>query len=199
MSVNQFSFDFRARSFNFLQQYKFLELMNEFSSPLDQYFLHYENEQNYTIQKMLDDFPDLTKRNIFLEFSDLLDAEFYRQFNVPFFWHFHPNISLDSIVNTPLCRGIVFSYAYIYDLYESGNFFNFVKVFLGSVGEKVENKEIQLVLSVDWDADIFSSLFDFLPISLCSLTINNKVELNYRNPDILKISHELKHFQLYSD
>ena len=51
-----------------------------------------------------------------------------------------------------------------------------------------------IVLSQDWDSNLFPSLMDFLPVNIFSLPINYKVETSYRNADIPKITNELKQY-----
>ena len=182
-----------------------MELIENAGSPTDRYFLQFENEQDYIIKKFIDDLKEFTSRNpnygfaigpqeynFCLEFSDLREVGFYEQFKIPFYWHFHPNIDLRSMLDSPYCKGVVLSYSYLNRLHEAGEFFNFVTEFLKHTDQKIKNAEIDVVLTQDWDSDLFPSLLDFLPVSLFSLPINYKVETSYRNADISKISNELK-------
>lgn len=63
LNINCFSFDFRPRSFNFLQQYKFFEILQEEYSKELCFFLRYENEKDFVIQKMLTDLKDFFFKN----------------------------------------------------------------------------------------------------------------------------------------
>ena len=53
--VQNYSLDFRTRSFNFLQQHKFFELLGKDIKKDNRYFLHYAYEKDFIISKMIDD------------------------------------------------------------------------------------------------------------------------------------------------
>ena len=80
VGISSFSFDFRPTSFNFYQQYRFLDLIDKCFDSSHQYFLHFAGEADFVIQKMVDDLDaqlgDKEKSNIFLEFSDRCSSKF---------------------------------------------------------------------------------------------------------------------------
>ena len=99
-----------------------------------------------------------------------------------------------AFLESPFCRGVVLSYDYLFNLHERGDFFRFVKDFMKHAEKKIKEGKIDIVLSQDWDSNLFPSLMDFLPVNIFSLPINYKVETSYRNADIPKITNELKQY-----
>lgn len=205
IQVNDFCFDFRPKSFNFLQEHKFLELMTKNFSPRANYWLHFCNEKEFVIDKILGDLiHDLNrssdhsaegeKRNIFLEFSGNEDPSFYNQFQCPYFVHFNPEKNMKKVYKDPFFAGLVFDYNYLHEIFELGNFQGFLKVFYQKILPIIEERDLDLVLKVDWDSNIFPSLLDSIDFSILAFPVNNKIEIAYRNVDLSKARRELKVF-----
>ena len=55
LGTRDLCFDFRPKSFNFLQQHVFLDLLGTHNSSEKKIYLHYANEQDFMVQKMIDD------------------------------------------------------------------------------------------------------------------------------------------------
>lgn len=86
--ITHFCFDFRVKSFNFLQQYKFLDFLRDHYQLNHNYYLRYEGERDYIIQKMIDDIKlEYNLVNFFLEFSGGEPLPFVEQYEVKFFYH----------------------------------------------------------------------------------------------------------------
>ncbi|MBF0367332.1 MAG: hypothetical protein HQK50_17285, partial [Oligoflexia bacterium] len=113
--------DFRPKSFNFLQQYRFLEIMDSALYLGQTYFLHYENEKDFVVAKMLNDFASLAKGSVnlkdqlLLEFSDVREVEYYESFGMPFFWHYQLCRGREEILRSPKLKGVVFSDTFLED------------------------------------------------------------------------------------
>ena len=56
--IEDFSFDFRPKSFNFLQQYRFFEIIERCFHKNLRFFLKYQNEKDFIVQKMLNDIKE---------------------------------------------------------------------------------------------------------------------------------------------
>jgi hypothetical protein len=202
-AVKDFGFDFRPTSFNFLQQHVFLDLIKKNQATDLNFFLRYENEQDFVIKKMIDDLKLATDSsngsavkfsNFNLEFSDTNSAEFYDQFEVPFYWHYTASVSLSSILDTKNIKGIVLDYKFLEEIRDNDNFQNFVQNFFQVAYKKIEEKSLKIVLAVDWDANVFPSLFDFIDFDSLVLPINSKIEICYRNVDLGKVKQGLGHY-----
>jgi hypothetical protein len=53
----------------------------------------------------------------------------------------------------------------------------------------------QIVLRIDWNDNVFPSLFDYFDIDLMSFSINDKIEVCYRNVDLKKLTAEMEHIE----
>ncbi len=193
--VNKVGFDFRVKSFNFLQQYLFLELMESSYQPFSKYYLQYQDEADFVIQKMIDDLFQQVEiqrsdNSIFLEFSDIKSAQFYDQFKLPFCWHFQDFDGLIEVIRSQYITGIVVGYQLLEHLHKSENLDEFVTAFK----RITKSKKLELTLAIDWDADIFPSISEYINFDIHSFAINQKTEISYRNVDMIAVK---KHLQQY--
>ncbi|MCY4523731.1 MAG: hypothetical protein OXB84_03220 [Halobacteriovoraceae bacterium] len=187
--VRNINFDFRPKSFNFLQHYRFMQILEKIYNTTQRYFLHFNNESNNMIFKFLN---DLDKRyqmsdNFILEFSDHQRLDFYQQFDHPFFWHYRPEKIFDELLEIPQFKGLVLPHSFLTGLHEQGKLNNFTRNFHQLFYGK-KKTSIELALSLEWNADIFPSLFDLFEFDMICFTINNQVEHGYRqiNVDLLR-------------
>jgi len=188
--VNQFSFDCRPKSFNFIQAYKIKEMLIAHGSVLDQYFLHFEDEKDFVIFETLKDITSVPSDHgsLNLEFSGKESLSFYEQFEIPYTWHFNELVSIDSLPNLKYLRGISFNQIFLERLYQFRELFNF----LGKIQENLSENQF-LQLKSDWGEPMFESVIDFFTFKTLSLEINNKVEISYRNPDLNLVSNHIEH------
>lgn len=204
LRITHQSFDFRPKSFNFLQGYKLLELLEEHYLPQNFYYLHFQGEKEFVVRSILNDLnKTLLKRNPFLdtglervrlEFSDVRERSFYESFNLPYYWHYDPSVSVASYLGSHLLKGIVLSYSLLEGLQRQGTIYNFAQnltqqIFMSG------NQHLEIIVHLDWDADIFPSLFDLFDVCTISLPVNNKIEVCYRNVDVTKLSTNVEHYK----
>ncbi|MBI2519116.1 MAG: hypothetical protein HYV97_01805 [Bdellovibrio sp.] len=196
--IDSFTLDFRPKSFNFLQHHIFLEILNSVKNRLANIFLHFEQSPNFVIQKFVDDGTSvlgpitsegLTK--LFLEFSDLREAEFYDQFASPFIWHWHPMADLEKMLGCTYLRGVVFPYEQILKLYHQGRFDDFYKNICSSFIPQLKSKNCYIILASDWLHEMLPSVLEFMDIDIFSYPINRHVELSYRVPNMDLIKEKL--------
>jgi hypothetical protein len=198
------SFDFRPTSFNFLQEYKFLDLMETFYLPSNFYYLRFQGEKDFVISKLLSDLKKmLVKKNpfldgglerVYLEFSDMLDRSFYEQFNIPYFWHYDPTVPLANYLGSPMLKGIVLSYQLLEGMHDRGTIYNFIQNTLQQIYTS-GNQGLRIIVDLDWDSNIFPSLLDLIDVDLLALPVNNKIEVCYRNVDVLKLKGNILHYK----
>ena len=188
LKLTDFAFDFRPRSFNFLQQHNFLDLL-EILSLGDNIYLNFENEADFVIQRILDSAKDkIAKENIFLEFSDDQEASFYESFELPYIWHFDSaSKNISSILESKLLKGVVLPFGELLKAHEKGILHNFSNNFHAQFFELLTKNEGKLVLQMDWDSNLFSSAVEYFDFDMISVAISNKVEVCYRNVDLTKI------------
>ncbi len=186
----EFSFDFRARSLNFLQQYKFLECIKGNISNGDKLFLHYSNEQDYIIQKMLDDLkvesPEYSSQ-IYLYFSDVKEKEFYESFEKPFSWEFDNIRHLEKIVDSKYFNELVIPFSLIQWHHGKGDSIPMLtKIF------NLRNKhKFNISIKINWDFSIIESVFDFFHFDSYIIPVSHYVETSYRNIDLQKIDNQI--------
>ncbi len=192
LKINDFSFDLRPKSFNFVQEYVLLDIIKTSFRPWNRYYLHFENEKEYVIKKILNDVKEAAIKtdsataqmdNLFLEFSDGLDVLFYESFETPYLFHLDERHHLEDFLSSKYLRAINLSYSYLHHLQQSGKFGEFAGGFLKLVKKLEPHRKVEVMLSMDWDEDVFPSLFHYLQFNVISLPLNNKVELSYRNID----------------
>ena len=192
MKINDFSFDLRPKSFNFVQEYILLGIIKEVFRPWNRYYFHFENEKEYVIEKILNDVKETAGKtdsainpveNIFLEFSDGLTAEYYESFKTPYVFHLDERHRLEDFLASKYLKAINLSYSYLHHLHQCGKLGEFAGSFFKQIKRLEQLSKIEVILSLDWNEDIFPSLFHYFQFNVISLPLNHKVELSYRNLD----------------
>jgi len=192
LKINDFSFDLRPKSFNFIQEHVLLDILKAIYRPWNRYYLHFENEKEYVIEKILHDVQELVVKsgnstdlveNIFLEFSDGLALHYYESFKTPYLFHLDERHRLEDLKAGKYLRSINFSYSYLHHLQQSGKLGEFVGGFLKQLKRMEPPLKMELMLSMDWNDDPFFSLFHYFQFNVISFPLNQKVELSYRNID----------------
>lgn len=203
IEIKDLGFDFRPLSFNFLQQHKFMDFVEVLkgSNTLKDFMLycHFCEESVDVINKIKNDYLELyPKEQLKLEFSDFRPAEFYRQLDHDFIWHYKAEFGVLDILKAPNLRGIVLDYHFLHQLHLDGVFDAFFNHFMQQVLPKLKTPGFQLILKCDWDSDLFPSLFDFVDFQMISLAINSKIEICYRNVDTSKASENIHFYKQLS-
>ena len=196
LKLKDLSFDFRPRSFNFLQK-KLLEELLEDVSQDDTVYLHFENEADFVIKNILESATKkCEKKNIILEFSGNQTAEYYESFNHDFLWNYDPSSEhLDDILKSKLLKGLIIPLSIINEEHRKGNIINFSKELHSKIFNLLSKDSGMLILSMDWDSNLFSSLVQYFDFDLISIPINNKIEVCYRNVDLSKMQDQVSFLQ----
>ena len=196
--IEHFGFDFRPRSFNFIQTYRLVEIIREHFSLRHTYDLHFCGEKDFVISKIVADMDhqlvDQSGRNIWdharLEFSDTEEIAFYDQFNAPFILHYHQGLQWEKISKAKNIMGLVIPYPYLLELHEKNEFTQFIMRFNQEKQRHMPHGDMYLTL--DWGANIFPTLFEFLDVGVFDLPVNWKLESGYRKIDPVKFNSEWK-------
>jgi hypothetical protein len=192
LGCSKFCFDFRVRSFNFLQQHQFLSILDDVYSTSDEITLRYENEADFVIQKMVDDLKEVekinTKHNIVLEFSDDLGPDFYDQFETPYYWHYSKGVKLSKIKKAKFLKGIIIPFSILEEAHEDDQYYNFVNNFHSMFVSPERENKLDIGLDIDWTSNLLPSLTEFFDFSFLSISINDKVESCFRNVNLDKLS-----------
>ena len=197
-SIADIAFDFRPKSFNFLQLHVLLDILKEYYSPKARYGLHFCNESRLAIEKITTDLKEVLSlpqetwnQCFYLEFSGRESSQEMDSFSMPFYWHYRAEKDMASILNCHFLKGIVLDYGFLRQLHEHNRAYHFIQTFRPSVSSLLQEREGELVLKRDWESNVFPSLYDLLDFSVISLPINNRIEFSYRNVDTKKMKREL--------
>jgi hypothetical protein len=194
--VADLGFDFRPKSFQFIQQYKFLELLRDQFDPAMVYYLHFEDEKDFVIKKFIDDlraeqsslqgFVSI-ERHFRLVFSDKQKSAFYESFGLPYYWHYREDVILSDYLSGELLKGVIFSLSHF-----QGDLSHYL-----SEGQKRTHASLETLCVVDWDSDLFPSLFTLFSLDGITLSINDKVEQSYRQVDGIKLAKMLTYYERF--
>lgn len=187
LKINHFSFDLRPRSLNFIQEYRLIEILEKMQ--LGNIYLRFENEQSYIIERIYNNCLKAFGGRVLLELSGNIDIGFIKENKFPFLFVVNEK-DLELIPVDELCVGHTFSYEFLQMMHLRGEFVAWVSAYYRKFNASSLNN-IQ-ILDIDWDSDIFPSLYEYFDFDLRNLPINGKIEVCYRNVDLNKISTNLK-------
>ena len=121
--INDLGFDFRPKSLNFLQHYKFLEILGGSFAHDRKYWLHFDSEHPDIVKKLITDSKDLlakkgyTKDHLLLEFSDIKEAKEYDQYDLKFAWNYTDMTALEDVIQSKNLEYLIFNYETIENFY----------------------------------------------------------------------------------
>ncbi|MBL6991635.1 MAG: hypothetical protein ISR65_17755 [Bacteriovoracaceae bacterium] len=194
VGVVDYGFDFRPRSFNFLQGHLCQEIVQQTYDGLSRYYFHFCNEQHYIIEKIFTDVINVDnnlKDNILLEFSDIRESQFYDQFRIPFFWHYDPSVSLKEIVRSKYLKGIVLQYNFLEESLRDKTLNRFASNFYTQMFAQPKQLELELILQLEWGVSIKRDVINTLDFDKVALPVNSEVEICYRNVNQVRLKSEI--------
>lgn len=189
------SFDFRPTSFNFLQQYLFLDILKTFNGDHQSLFLHFQNEADFMIFDMLEKVKSAGLSNFFLEFSDHHNVQYYNQFHHPFWWVWDNEGDLADIIRSPYLEGLFLPYSLLIAIEKNGRLNEFILTLRQFLTINPRKKTIPLGLKIKWDDSISPSIFKLLPFEILSVGIGPKIEVCYRNVDLERMEKEISYLK----
>lgn len=185
--VKDFIFDLRPLSFNFIQQYVFMRILEQEVYGTTSFSFKFEKEKEFVIEKFLIDIFLFFPRNRFdLTFSDGQTFDFYDQFKIPYWVEFSDWQQLEKSINGHFLKGVILPLAEVIKMRQRGD---------GSSPALKINKmrkstnEIKIALQTSWqrnfiDCDLIKNYksIDFV------LKINDEITQDYRVIDVKKAS-----------
>ncbi len=187
--LRNFGFDFSPKSFNFIQEHVFLNELIPLLDPLDRIHLHFIRSNDPMIVKVIADLQKvgIQKENIYID-TDEWDKEALN-LSVNYYLNYYPELDL-NLCNSPQFSGLIFNFSFFEELHHRGVLKNFIMNFYTHFKNYLtEDKKI--ILRVDWNDNVFPSLFDYLDFDLMSFSINSNIEICYRNVDLKKLTTEM--------
>jgi hypothetical protein len=189
--VDHFCFDFNPKSFCFIQERVFLDLLKNHISDFDKVFLHFSSNKDFMVIKIHEEILKIrgNLKNIYFEFD-----EYFLESNLPnnlnFLLLYQPSIFLHTKKLDGLA-GFIFPYNLLEEVNKNtnivqfyGNFFNHFKNY------DLDSKLI--VLRLNWDDKINSKCVEIFDFNLVSFPINSEIEICYRNIDLAKLKNKFQ-------
>ncbi|WP_155897078.1 hypothetical protein [Bacteriovorax sp. BSW11_IV] len=193
------TFDFRPRSFNFIQQYLFLDFITVLKNSTLPFSIQYENEPDFMIKDTLQKLDAIYSGPVSLEFSDNQKCEYYEQFSRPFIWHYNVQCSDISVFKSPLLKGIVLNYSDIEDAHNKNILTSFVQNFYRLTHDVLLKRNGQLILKLDWTSNVMPTLAEYFDFNVISVPVNSNVEICYRNVDQNKLQSSLESLKNFTN
>lgn len=187
--LRDFGFNFSPKSFNFIQEHIFIEQLIPLLDPKDRVHLHFAKVSDPMIQKVLMDLKKggIQSENIFIDCED--GTEKSSEHGVNYFLNYTPELPISACESELFC-GLIFNFSFFEDLHHRGILNNFIANFYTHFRRHL-SEDKQIVLRIDWNDNVFPSLFDYFEIDLMSFSINDKIEVCYRNVDLKKLTQEM--------
>lgn len=187
--LRDFGFNFSPRSFNFIQEYVFINELVPLLGPLDRIHLHFDRSNDPMIKKVLEDLKKsgVQKENIYLDCDEWTEAPSGLEVN--YYLNYTPDLDI-ALCKDAGFSGMIFDFTYFEDLHRRNILNNFISNFYTHFS-KVLGEDKKIILRVDWNNNIFPSLFDYFEFDLMSFSINSKIEICYRNVDLTKLTTEM--------
>jgi hypothetical protein len=189
--MKDFCFDFSPRSFNFIQEYVFLEHILSQIGPTDRIFLHFLRSNDPMVSKIIEDLNKFkfNMNNVYFEFDEWSEEIKPINFSCNYLLNFSHVIDHAKFIGNNF-QGFIFNFKFFEELYNLNLLNNFASNFYTRYHSIVSEKSLML-LKVDWEDNLLTSVFDLFEFNLISLPINSKIEVCYRNVDLKKLSNEM--------
>ena len=195
LGLKDFCFDFSPKSFNFIQEYVFLEQILIALSPTDRVFLHFKRSNDPMVLKLIDDLikSGQNLENVYFEFDEWSSDLRPIDFNYNFLLNFSNDTDPMKLMGKNF-QGFIFNFNFFQELYQSNLLHNFAINFYTRYHTLIDDHRLML-LKIDWQNDLLASLFEYFEFNLISFPINSQIEICYRNVDLKKLSSEMEIFK----
>jgi hypothetical protein len=189
-SLRDFGFNFSPKSFNFIQEHVFLNQLIPLLDPKDRIYLHFSRSNDPMIGKVLLDLSKIgvLKENIYIDCDEWSDSP--QKLGVNYYLNYASDMKLENC-SSPLFAGMIFNFSFFEDLHRRGVLNNFIANFY-THHKKYLTDEKKIILRIEWNDNVFPSLFEYLDIDLMSFSINSQIEVCYRNVDLKKLAVEME-------
>jgi hypothetical protein len=189
-NVRDFGFNFSPKSFNFIQEHVFLDELIPLLDPKDRIYLHFSRSNDPMIKKVIFDLQKVgvQKDNIFIDCDEWSDDP--KTLEVNYFLNYYPEMETTKLAS-PLFSGMIFNFSFFEDLHRRGVLNNFIANFYTHFKKHLTDEK-KIILKIEWNDNVFPSLFDYLDVDLMSFSINSQMEVCYRNVDLKKLATEME-------
>jgi len=193
--VKDFSFDFSPTSFNFVQEYVFLENLLTILDPNDKIFLHFKRSNDPMIEKIALDIQKNGRNlnNIFFEIDEWSKELSPQDFSYNYLINYTKELD-NKILKNAHFKGFIFNFNFLETLYNQKILTKFAINFHTRF-QAILAEDNLMVLQINWDSNLISTLFEIFDFNVLSYPINSNLEVCYRNVDLKKLSKELEMFK----
>jgi hypothetical protein len=190
--VKDFCFDFSPKSFNFIQEHVFLEQILNLLSSTDRVFFHFTHSNDPMVQKLAFDLKKagMNLENVFFEFDEWSKEKLSLNFEYNYLLNFSKDVEPSKLIGKNF-KGFIFNFGFFEELHRSNLLKNFANNFYTKYFNSIGESQLML-LKIDWNHHLITSLFELFEFNLISFPINSKIEVCYRNVDINKLNNELE-------
>ena len=194
--IHHFGFNFQTKSPWFTQQYVIFELIEKNAHSKSFFYLNFSGEKDFMISKILSDLEaknyfGIKKEQFILIFDDKRDHDFFDQFGYQYHLYLDPMRNLEKIKTSELCTGLILDFNYLVELNQK----HVLEHFCATMHKHFKDTHHQLIFNVDWDSDIFSSIFEYFQFNSTSTCINGHVESGFRQVDSSKLEEGMRFIQ----
>tara|TARA_B100001971_G_C18268046_1_gene596671 strand:- start:108732 stop:109388 length:657 start_codon:yes stop_codon:yes gene_type:complete len=191
LGVNNFGFDLRPTSFNFVQLHIIQDIVKV--NPNCTFTFLFQNEKDFVIKELVNfvchETP-LQKEQVLLEFTDIHDIDSCESFEMNYIWHFSDLTNYRKILHAKYLRVISLSQNHMQDYQEKQQFFPLLKELY-----ELKRPSNLLDLRINWTEAPGESIIDFIKPNLLTLEIDNSVQSSYRQLDNQIIQIHLSHIK----
>lgn len=190
-SLRDFCFDFSPRSFNFVQEYVFLEQLLPEIGLTDRIFVHFARSNDPMVGKLANDIQKagIKLGQIYFEFDEWSLENKPEQFEFNYLLQYSNELDVKNSMGRNFC-GFIFNYSFFEDLYHKNLLLRFSTNFLTRFQPLLSDTHF-LILRMQWNSNVLASLLDLFEFNLISLPISSDIEVCYRNVDLKKLSSEM--------
>lgn len=193
LGLRDFCFDFSPRSFNFIQEYVFLEQLLNLLEPNDRIFLRFTRSNDPMVSKLIEDLKGngQTLSNVYFEFDEWSTSP--HEFTCNYLLNFSKESDPAKLISKNF-KGFIFQFDFFESLHRSQLLESFARNFYTRYHASLGENGLML-LKIDWHNNLLTSLFEIFEFNLLSFPINSKIEVCYRNVDLKKLSSEMEVLQ----
>lgn len=189
--VRDFCFDFSPRSFNFVQEYVFLEQLIPLLTERDRIFVHFNRSNDPMVKKLAE---DLSKNGVepgrlYFEFDEWSPDVNAQEFEYNYLLLFSGDQNVSKSMGKNFC-GFVFEFSFLEDLFHKKILQTFASNFYTRFGARMTESHF-CILKMQWQSNLLTSLFELFEFNLLSMPISAEIEVCYRNVDLKKLSNEM--------
>jgi hypothetical protein len=189
--LRDFCFDFSPRSFNFVQEYVFLEQLLPEIGPSDRVFVHFARSNDPMVTKLVSDLKKagFNLAQLYFEFDEWSKELRPDHFDYNYILQYSNELDINNSIGKNFC-GFSFNFSFFEDLYGKNILTRFSTNFLTRFQPILRDSHF-MILRMQWNSNIIASLMDLFEFNLISIPISSDIEICYRNVDLKKLTSEM--------